>query len=136
MDELPQNQLNTRLKNLQIEFRALKNKQIIGNESIRPQRYFSEYTYDLTVTSASFNIQQFRLSFVPDNTVQFQGLVYRLMYTVTPSGAFFYEVSFVREVPVGSTQYWLFTVLSDPGDIHFKFYFAGSSRGILNAVSV
>lgn len=136
MDDLPENQLKTTLNNLKTEFTTIKNKQIVGTESVRPNRYFTPYLYDARVVSATYNTQAFRVSFTPDNAVQFQGLVYRMMYTVTPSSGFFWESSFVRERPVGSVQYWLFTVLSDIGTLDFKFYLAGASSGTIGITSV
>lgn len=136
MDELPENQLVTKLKSLKSEFQYIKNKQIIGNESVRPYRFFSEFNYDVKVTSLTFNTQAIRVTLVPDNTVQFQGLVYRMMYTITPSASFFYESSFIREKPVGTSQSWLFTFLSDPGDLYLKFYLSGASNGVMSITSV
>lgn len=136
ISDLPENQLVDTINTLKTEFQTIKNKQIVGTESQESQRYFTGFSTDITAISSTFNVQQFRVTFIPNNTVQFQGLVYRIMYTVTPSSSFFYEVSFIRESVVGVSQSWLFTVLSDPGNIDFKFYLAGASDGTLTYASV
>lgn len=137
LDRLPQNQLVARINHLKKEFRAVKNKQIIGTKSQRPQRYFTDKVWDVHIHADSFSTTQFRLSFIPDNAIRFQGLVYTIMYTVTPGPENqFFEVSYQRDKPNGSIQYWLFTSLSDPGDLYLKFYMAGASTGTLDAQAV
>jgi hypothetical protein len=113
--QLDENQLVTRINELQDKLQELKNRQFIGGDSWEFFRIVTGKSADISVTLAAAAVAVFRISYVPDNPAKLCAVNYRLLET--------FDIGFrLQPIPTsGANNSWdLRYTGSGPGTTHYS----------------
>ena len=146
IDNLPENDLTTRLANIDRDITELKNQQTIGKHSTVPARVFNNVTYDIRVVTGAVAVRQVLITFTPTNNASFGGIAYTCLASIVAQSNLIASMEYrldrqpLKDL-VTYKQKWILTVVNDsgagqPNNVDFKMYIYSSGGGTIETTLI